>query len=307
MASATIVLSTVFGKLGDMLEPSARNSNLLPVNANGLVRFRSPVCFGSARQHRRAEPHELARRRHVDLAARERVEDVLQLGAEEDRDDRRRRLVGAQAVVLPGGGHRGAQQALVGVDGLDRPRRRRTGTAGSSSGVSPGSSRFSPVSVPIDQLLCLPEPLTPANGFSCSSATRSYFGATVLEHGHQQLLVVAADVGVLEDRRDLVLRRRDLVVARLDRHAELQQLALGVEHARQDPLRDAAEVVVVELVALRRLGAEQGAAGVDQVGALVVVALVDQEVLLLGPHRRGHARRDVGVAEQVQARGPPTC
>ncbi len=41
-----------------------------------------------------------------------------------------------------------------------------------SCGVSPGSSRFSPVSVPIDQLLCLPEPLTPANGFSCSRHTR---------------------------------------------------------------------------------------------------------------------------------------
>ena len=33
-----------------------------------------------------------------------------------------------------------------------------------------GSSRLTPVSVDIDQLLCLPEPLTPANGFSCSSA-----------------------------------------------------------------------------------------------------------------------------------------
>jgi len=45
--SATIVLSTVFGQAGDMLEPSARNSNLLPVNANGLVRLRSPECSGS--------------------------------------------------------------------------------------------------------------------------------------------------------------------------------------------------------------------------------------------------------------------
>ena len=40
-----------------------------------------------------------------------------------------------------------------------------------SCGVSPGSSRLTPVSVPIDQLLCLPEPLTPANGFSCSRQT----------------------------------------------------------------------------------------------------------------------------------------
>ena len=44
--------------------------------------------------------------------------------------------------------------------------------------MSPGSSRFSPASVLIDQLLCLPEPLTPANGFSCSRQTRPYLRAT---------------------------------------------------------------------------------------------------------------------------------
>ena len=39
-----------------------------------------------------------------------------------------------------------------------------------SCGLSPGLSRFSPVSVDIDQLLCLPLPLMPANGFSCKQA-----------------------------------------------------------------------------------------------------------------------------------------
>ena len=48
-----------------------------------------------------------------------------------------------------------------------------------SAGVSPGSMRFVPVSVPIDQLLCLPEPLTPANGFSCSRQTRPYLRAVL--------------------------------------------------------------------------------------------------------------------------------
>ena len=41
--------------------------------------------------------------------------------------------------------------------------------------------------------------------------------------------------------------------------------------------------MVVELVALRRLGAEQRAAGRHEVGTLEVVLLVDQEVLLLRP------------------------
>ncbi len=43
-------------------------------------------------------------------------------------------------------------------------------------GVSPGSSRFSWPAL-MDQLLCLPLPLTPSKGFSCSRQTRPYLGA----------------------------------------------------------------------------------------------------------------------------------
>ena len=46
-ASATIVLRIVFGPEQDWLEPGARNSNLLPVKANGLVRLRSVASRGS--------------------------------------------------------------------------------------------------------------------------------------------------------------------------------------------------------------------------------------------------------------------
>src|SRR4029078_2058604 len=47
IASATIVFSTVFGSASDSPDPSARISNLFPVNANGDVRLRSPPCIGS--------------------------------------------------------------------------------------------------------------------------------------------------------------------------------------------------------------------------------------------------------------------
>ena len=43
------------------------------------------------------------------------------------------------------------------------------------SGFLPGESRFSPVSVHSEKLLCLPEPLTLANGFSCSRQARPCF------------------------------------------------------------------------------------------------------------------------------------
>ncbi len=120
-----------------------------------------------------------------------------------------------------------------------------------------------------------------------------------LERLHRQLLVVDRQVGVLEHRGDLVLGGRDLVVARLDRHAELGELILCLQHAGEDALGDGAEVVVVELVALRRLGAEQRAAGRDEVGAREEVGLVDQEVLLLVAHRREDSCGGL-VAEQPQ-------
>ena len=40
-------LRVTSGPAIDWFEPTARNSNLLPVKANGLVRFRSPLSFGS--------------------------------------------------------------------------------------------------------------------------------------------------------------------------------------------------------------------------------------------------------------------
>src|SRR6476659_6150900 len=56
IACATIVFSTVLGSASDWLEPRARNSNLLPVNAKGEVRLRSPPCIGSGGSPRTPSP-----------------------------------------------------------------------------------------------------------------------------------------------------------------------------------------------------------------------------------------------------------
>ncbi len=111
--------------------------------------------------------------------------------------------------------------------------------------------------------------------------------------------MIGGEIRVLEDRRDLVLARGDFVVPRLDRDAQLEQLRLAVGHARQHALGDGAEVLVFQLLALGRHGAEQRPAGIDQVGAQVVEVLVDQEVFLL----RADGREDllgVLVAEQLE-------
>ena len=98
--------------------------------------------------------------------------------------------------------------------------------------------------------------------------------------------MVGSDVGPLEHRSDLELAGGDLVVPGLGRDAEFEQLTLGVHHEAEDTLGDGAEVVVVELLAFGRLGAEQGAARVDQVRPRQEEVPVDQEVLLLGAAER---------------------
>ena len=167
-----------------------------------------------------------------------------------------------------------------------------------SCGVSPGPSRLLPNSSDSDQLTCLPEPLTPANGFSCSRHARPVLGRHAAQRFHRHHLVVGRHVGVLEHRRELVLARRHLVVPRLHRHADLVELGLDFGHAGQHPRRDGAEILVFHLLALRRRGAEERPAGVDEIGPGEVEVAIDQEVLLLGPAGREHALG--GGAEQLQ-------
>src|SRR3978361_665180 len=125
-----------------------------------------------------------------------------------------------------------------------------------SCGVSPGSSRLPSVALPSEKLTCLPDPLTPSNGFSWDRHSMPCFLAIALN-------VVIRSCGGEAPRlaRALELAGRDVVVPGLGRDAELEQLALGVHHEAEHPLGDGAEVVVVELLALGGLGAEQGAAG----------------------------------------------
>ena len=121
-----------------------------------------------------------------------------------------------------------------------------------------------------------------------------------LERLHQHHLMIARDMARLEERRDLVLARRHFVVPRLHRHAEPVELLLRLGHERQHPRRDGAEVVVLELLALRRLGAEERPLAGEQVGTAVVEVAVDEEVLLLRPDGRVDPPHAVVGAEEPE-------
>ena len=111
--------------------------------------------------------------------------------------------------------------------------------------------------------------------------------------------MICRDVRSFEHRRNLELTRRDLVVARFRRDAELEELALRVEHEREDALGNRAEVVVVEFLSLRCLRSEERARRVEQIGTREEETAVDQEVLLLGTGER-HDRFGLVVAEESE-------
>ena len=67
---------------------------------------------------------------------------------------------------------------------------------------------------------------------------------------HDEQLVIARDVGVLEERGDFILSWRNFVVTRRDGHTQARQLTFDLGHVRTHAFRDSAEIMVRELLIL---------------------------------------------------------
>ena len=119
-----------------------------------------------------------------------------------------------------------------------------------------------------------------------------------LHHFHRQLIVVGCDGGDGKNRGKFVLRGGNFIVLGLGEDAQLPQLFVQIGHERLNARLNRTEIVVFQLLPLRRLVAEQGAAGENQVLALVVERLVNKEILLLRADGGGHAR--CVTAEELQ-------
>ena len=124
----------------------------------------------------------------------------------------------------------------------------------------------------------------PIEGLFVEQADQTVLGGHVFHGLHGQLVVVSGNVGGGEDGGQLMLGGGHLVVFGFGQNAQLPQLFVQVFHKGGHPGLDSAKVVVLQLLALGGLGAEQGAAGKAQVRALVIQCLVHQEVLLLRAH-----------------------
>ena len=191
----------------DWLEPTARNSNLLPVNANGLVRLRSPASRG--RVGRVETPIFMVPPALVLLAPPllDLLDDVLEHVAQEHRDDRRRGLVGPQPVVVAGVGHGEPEQVAVAGH-----RHQHGGQEDQELGVlvravaGPQEVVAQVVrEAPVDVLA---RAVDPGERLLVEEQLEPVAVGLPLQGLHDQHVVVGGHVGVLEQRGQLVLAGR---------------------------------------------------------------------------------------------------
>ena len=93
--------------------------------------------------------------------------------------------------------------------------------------------------------------------------------------------MVDGKVCLLEDRSQLKLVGRNLVVACLAGDAQFESLDFQILHESLYTLRDSTEVVVVHLLVLGRVVTHKCASGEHEVGTCRVQSFVNEEVLLL--------------------------
>ncbi len=223
---------------------------------------------------------------------------VFELRTDEDRHDRRRCLVRAESVVVARRRDGRAQEVLVQIH---RPHDRGQ-EHHEFQVVVRRVTRLEQVRTGVVRqrvVVVLARSVHARKRLLGEEAREPVPLGHLLQDFHRQHVVVGRDRHVLEDRRELELTGRDLVVTRLDRDTELPQLRLEVHHEREDALADRAEVVVLEFLSFRRLGTEQRTSRRDEVGPEDEELTLDEEVFLLGPARDVDFR-DGALTDEVE-------
>ena len=270
----------------------------MPVKAKGLVRLRSPASFGSVGSESTPTLSVSFPFEALGAALGHLIEDVGELLTEEDRDDCGRRFVGAQAMIVGGGRDDRAQQP---APSMDRADHRRTEDQELRVGmrIIARIEQIALSRVAEREVDMLARSVDAGEGLFVQQADHAVLLGHPLQRDHHQLLMVGREVGILEHRRELELARRDLVVARLGRNSELEQLAFALEHEGEHPFGNRAEIMILELLAFRRRRAEQRSAGRQQIRPREKEMPVDQEIFLLGAGVRDHRSR-ILVTEKLQ-------
>ena len=199
-------------------------------------------------------------------------------------------------MVIAGGGNRGTQQVSVFINCLDNGGQEdhelqvfHRGIAGIQQVFALGAE--GPVVV-------LAGTVNALERLFVLQADQAVLIGNLLHHFHGQKVVVDGNVSGIVNGGELMLAGGNFVVLGLCGDAQLPQLGVQILHKVGDNGADHTKVVLFQFLALGRCRAKQGAAGQNQVQALVAILFADQEVLLLRANGGGNALNI--LAEQVQ-------
>ena len=184
-------------------------------------------------------------------------------------------------MVVAGVGNAGAEEVRVDVDGADHGHQEGQ-ELGVVVGVVTGLEEVLPVVGGHRPVVVLARSVDALEGLLVQQGHQVMPHRELLHGVHDEHIVVGTDRSGLVDRGHLKLGGSDLVVACLGGNAEAPEVAVQIHHEREHAFADRSEVLVLQLLALGRRGAEERAAGQDDVGAQFSQATVDQEILLLG-------------------------
>ena len=117
-------------------------------------------------------------------------------------------------------------------------------------------------------------------GFLVEQAGEAVALRHLLHHFHGELVVVGGDIGGGEDGGKLVLGRSNLVVLSFGVDPQFPEFLVQILHKCLYPGFDSPKIVVIQFLALWRLGAKQGPAAEHQILSLLVELFIHQEILL---------------------------
>ena len=206
----------------------------------------------------------------------------------------------AQALVVAGAGHRDPQQVGVFIHRPDDGGEEQQEPGVGLRGLALVQQALDAVHVQ-GPVVVLAAAVDPGKGLFMEQAHQVIAQGHFFQRFHGELVLVAGDVDGSIHRRQLVLGRGHLVVLGLGGDAQTPQLVIHLAHIIHDALLDVAVIVVVQLLALGRLGTEQGPAAQGQVQALGQLLLVHKEVFLLGA---GHCQHPSGIRVPQQPQNP---
>ena len=205
--------------------------------------------------------------------------------AQEHRDDRRRCLTAAQTMVVSctGGGH--AQQISIQIDAAQKCTQYQQELQVIFRVFSWFEQIFSGVGAQ-RIVVVLARAVDVCKRLFMQQAGQIVLFADGAHGFHNQLVVVAGDIGCGIFRRQLVLCRRSFVVLCFAGNSHLPQVLVQILHKFAHTDADTSAVVVIQLLSLGRLCSKEGSTADFQVQALIVQVVVDQEVFLLSTHHR---------------------